>query len=105
MKINVQKLNNGTFKTIFKQNALDWCLIASGKMKLGVILKIAIQSMKTVIPAAIHDCPYTGSLEIEKYNFPRPLLMLYPAGEFKFVMQFLKDSKEFLRIDWDFVMA
>jgi hypothetical protein len=65
-------------------------------------MKIALQSLNHFAPHIVHDCPYTGTVQIERIGFKRTLMLMLPSGEYKYIFVFKSERKEIMKMELEY---
>jgi len=91
--LTISKLDNGKHRELFKSPLIDWCASMAGaaNSKVNPLLKTMLATMKKAAAAMMHRCPYYGPHEVQNITMDRSILMIYPAGKYRFVLRSFND--------------
>jgi hypothetical protein len=87
-----------------KTAEFDWCGIASGKVKLNVLLKLTFDTMKAAAPQFFQECPFNGNIK-GTFLFDRKFVVVHPNGVFKQTISMTNGSSEIMKTIFDYTLV
>lgn len=91
----LQKLENGTYRQIFKVSKIEWCSFMAGTSRSNYMITMLVNTIKSSATENIfHKCPFDGKIVLTNVTMKnQKLLMIYPSGNYRFVIK--------VNDDWD----